>query len=62
MRESRIDSYKPGFKAPLYPWFPVAGILVALWLISEMGLLAIGFSSWVVRSASSNCPGHASLR
>ncbi len=45
MRESRIATYKPGFRAPLYPWLPVAGILVALWLISEMGLLAIGFTA-----------------
>jgi len=45
MRESRIDSYKPGFKAPFYPWLPIAGILIALWLISEMGLLAIGFTA-----------------
>ncbi len=45
MRESRIDSYKPGFKAPLYPWLPIAGVLIALWLISEMGLLAIGFTA-----------------
>ncbi len=41
MRESRIDSYKPGFRVPLYPWLPIAGVLIALWLISEMGLLAI---------------------
>lgn len=45
MRESRIDSYKPGFKAPLYPWLQIAGIIIAIWLISEMGLLAIGFTA-----------------
>lgn len=45
MRESQIDSYKPGFRAPLYPWLPIAGILIALWLLSEMGLLAIGFTA-----------------
>jgi hypothetical protein len=45
MRESRIDSYKPGFKAPFYPWLQIAGILIAFWLISEMGLLAIGFTA-----------------
>lgn len=45
MRESRIDSYKPGFKAPLYPWLPIAGIVIALWLINEMGFLAIAFTA-----------------
>ncbi len=45
MRESRIDSYKPGFRAPLYPWLQIAGVLIALWLISEMGALAIAFTA-----------------
>ncbi len=44
MRESRIDSYQPGFKAPFYPWLQIAGILIAFWLISEMGFLAIIFT------------------
>lgn len=44
MREARIDTYKPGFKTPLYPWTPIAGILIAFWLITEMGILAIGFT------------------
>jgi len=45
MRESRIDSYKPGFRAPFYPWLQVAGVLISVWLISEMGFLAIGFTT-----------------
>ena len=48
MRESRIDSYKPGFKSPFYPWLPIAGILIAFWLIIEMGILAIAFTGMVV--------------
>ncbi len=48
MRESRIDSYKPGFRAPFYPVLPIGGILIALWLISEMGLLAIGFTAALI--------------
>jgi len=44
MRESRIDSYKPGFRAPFYPWLQISGVLIAMWLISEMGGLAIGFT------------------
>ncbi len=48
MRESGISTYKPGFKTPLYPWMPVAGILIGFWLIIEMGTLAIGFTGAIV--------------
>ncbi|MGB3627718.1 MAG: amino acid permease, partial [Henriciella sp.] len=48
MREARIDEYKPGFRTPLYPWVPIIGILIAFWLIIEMGILAIGFTGTVV--------------
>jgi len=48
MRESRIESYDPGYRVPLYPWTPVLGILVSAWLIAEMGWLAILFSAGVV--------------
>ena len=47
MRESRIDSYKPGFKAPFYPWLQIGGILISFWLIIEMGVLAIAFTGMV---------------
>src|SRR5690606_13474876 len=36
MRESRIESYDPGFKSPLYPWTQIVGIFIAIWLIAEM--------------------------
>lgn len=46
MRESRIVSYDPGFRTPLYPWTPLAGALISGWLIVEMGwvtaLLTLG--------------------
>ncbi len=38
MRESGIKSYDPGFRSPLYPYVQVAGILVAVVLIPEMGV------------------------
>ncbi len=44
MRESRIESYDPGFRSPLYPWMQIAGIATPLWLISEMGGLTIAVS------------------
>ncbi len=50
MRESRIESYDPGFRSPLYPWMQIAGILSSLWLIGEMGLFSILFSTGLVVS------------
>lgn len=47
MREARISTYKPGFKAPLYPWLQITGILISFWLIIEMGILAIAFTGMV---------------
>jgi len=44
LRESRIEGYAPGFKSPLYPWTQIIGGLVPLWLISEMGLIAVAFT------------------
>lgn len=44
MRESRIATYKPGFRTPFYPWMPIAGVFIGFWLIIEMGVLAIGFT------------------
>ena len=44
MRESGIEAYDPGFKSPLYPWMQIAGVIVPLWLISQMGWLAILFT------------------
>ncbi|PWN06214.1 amino acid transporter [Rhodohalobacter mucosus] len=44
MRESRIEEYDPGFKSPLYPWTQVAGILISIWLIAEMGVLSVLFT------------------
>lgn len=40
MRESGIESYDPGFRGPLYPYMQIAGIVMALVLIPEMGLLS----------------------
>jgi len=47
MRESRIESYDPGFKAPLYPWMQLLGIAISLWLIVEMGRISILFTAAV---------------
>lgn len=37
MRESRIPNYRPKFKAPLYPWLQIIGIIGCGFLIIKMG-------------------------
>jgi len=44
MRESKIASYDPGYKSPLYPWTQILGILSSVVLIVEMGWLPSFFS------------------
>jgi len=44
LRESGIEGYSPGFRSPLYPWTQIVGVLAPLWLISEMGALAVMFT------------------
>jgi amino acid transporter/mannitol/fructose-specific phosphotransferase system IIA component (Ntr-type) len=39
MRESRIESYDPGYRSPFYPWMQLLGIGSTLILIIEMGAL-----------------------
>jgi len=41
MRESRIVSYKPTFRSPLYPWIQVVGTLFYIFLIVKMGVLPL---------------------
>lgn len=48
MRESKLASYDPGFRSPFYPWMQIAGLLISLILIIEMGELAILFSLGVI--------------
>jgi basic amino acid/polyamine antiporter, APA family len=44
MRESRIESYDPGFRSRFYPWLQLAGIFVSLVLVAEMGWLPVLFT------------------
>lgn len=48
MRESKIDAYMPGFRSPFYPWIQITGMLISVWLIAEMGLLAVGFTGMII--------------
>ncbi len=44
MRESKIEEYDPGFNTPFYPWTQIAGMIISVFLILEMGLLSIIFT------------------
>lgn len=48
MRESRIESYDPGYKAPFYPITQILGVLAPFWLIVEMGLLPTVFTAGLI--------------
>ena len=43
MRESKIDSYDPGFKSPFYPYLQIIGMISSVALIVVMGWLPIIF-------------------
>ncbi len=38
MRESRIGTYRPTYRAPLYPWLQIAGVAAFTLLIIDMGM------------------------
>ncbi len=48
MRESQIPGYVPGYRSPLYPWMQVAGILVPIVLVAQLGALAWGTSALMI--------------
>lgn len=48
MRESKIDSYDPGFYAPFYPWMQLFGIITSGAVIVVMGWLPMAFALGLV--------------
>ena len=48
MRESRIESYDPGFRAPFYPWLQIAGVVLPFWMIIQMGWMPTLFAGGLV--------------
>jgi len=41
LRESRVSTYQPSFRSPLYPWLHAAGIVVYAFLLIELGSLPL---------------------
>lgn len=48
LRESRLQNYQPRFRAPLYPWVQIAGIVGFGFLLFEMGREALLVSSLLI--------------
>jgi mannitol/fructose-specific phosphotransferase system IIA component (Ntr-type) len=48
MRESRLPSYSPGYRSPLYPWIQIVGVLVPLSLVWALGTLSILFTAGLI--------------
>lgn len=44
MRESKIESYDPGYKSPFYPWMQIIGLVAPFYLIFTMGWLSTVFT------------------
>jgi basic amino acid/polyamine antiporter, APA family len=51
-RESRIASYVPGFRSPLYPWVQLIGIVTSIGLIATLGPFYVGFVLVIVAAAT----------
>ncbi len=52
MRESKIDSYDPGYFSPFYPWMQILGIISPFYLIFQMGLLPSLFTVGLIVTGS----------
>ncbi|MDG5815577.1 APC family permease [Chitinispirillales bacterium ANBcel5] len=48
IRMSKIEGYKPGFVTPFYPWIQIIGIATTLFLIWQIGLLELIFSTILI--------------
>ena len=44
MRESRLNSYDPGFRVPFYPWMPLIGIVLSLTAVVLLGWIPVLFT------------------
>lgn len=48
LRESGLQNYRPAFKAPLYPWLQIAGIIGLGFILFEMGVEAYFISAGLI--------------
>ncbi|MBC8382757.1 MAG: amino acid permease, partial [Candidatus Cloacimonetes bacterium] len=48
MRESRIDTYRPSFRAPFYPWLQIIAIIIYAFLIFKMGAVPLIITAFFI--------------
>ena len=48
LRESGLQNYRPAFRAPLYPWLQIAGILGLGFVLFELGIEAYFISAGLI--------------
>jgi basic amino acid/polyamine antiporter, APA family len=48
MRQSGLKTYQPGYRAPLYPWLQLFGIIASLVLLVELGWLPLTSSGGLI--------------
>lgn len=41
LRESKMQNYRPSFKAPFYPWLQIIGIFIFIFFIVDLGIEAV---------------------
>ncbi len=51
MRESRLSSYAPGYRSPLYPWMQILGAVTTLGLIFTLGVFYVVFVVTIIAVA-----------
>lgn len=44
LRESKLENYRPSFKAPLYPWMQIVSVIAFVIIISDMGMTTLKIS------------------
>ncbi len=51
MRESRIPTYRPTWRSPLYPWVQIAGIVCYGFMLVELGSLPLAIAGVILGAA-----------
>jgi amino acid transporter/mannitol/fructose-specific phosphotransferase system IIA component (Ntr-type) len=62
MRESRVPTYRPTWRAPLYPWLPAGGLVVYAFLLVELGSLPLAIAGSVLGLGAVWFVGYARVR
>ena len=48
LRESRVPTYRPTFRSPLYPWLHAVGIVAYVFLLIELGSLPLAVAGGIL--------------